>query len=120
MIDDADDRRLVPQVHRRSILLHGLQQDRQAVVNEVLLTLRVLRHRGNERETADARSTIRNFVGGLRSRDGLRNGSRERQCAEVREIERVALVLEIFYRMLEYYYKDNVDRIIFILCEFVI
>jgi len=51
IIDDADDRRLVSQIYRRSLLLHGLQQNREGVVEEVLLAFRVLSHRERERET---------------------------------------------------------------------
>lgn len=37
VIDDAVDHRLIPQLHRRSLLLHGLQQDRQGVVEVIFL-----------------------------------------------------------------------------------
>lgn len=107
MVDNADDRRLVPQVHRRPVLLHGLQHDRQGVVEQLLLASRVLGHRGNgtRSRVAGIARHVRNFRRrrrrGLGSRDGSRDGSRERSRAQT---ERVRINI-LLCRALWYYYK---------------
>lgn len=50
-IDDAEDRSLVPQIDRRTFLLHGFQKNRQAIVKMILLTSG-LGHREHDREQA--------------------------------------------------------------------
>lgn len=45
LFDDAENRRFVSQIYCRSLLLHGLQQNCQAVVEKMSLAFRVHCHR---------------------------------------------------------------------------